>query len=119
MTPKTTPCPKCDGRGVIPQYNHIDDGTCYTCKGRGRVKASQKIRGTGGRVMPPQKLLAGDRVRVTQKHLSGMGSRRYWEGTEGVVRKIEPGFVDWKVTVLWGRPINRETAFGQSELEKT
>lgn len=29
-------CPKCHGRGYLPQYRHIANGTCFWCFGTGR-----------------------------------------------------------------------------------
>lgn len=28
-----TPCPKCNGAGKIPKYSHVENGTCFTCRG--------------------------------------------------------------------------------------
>jgi hypothetical protein len=28
-----TPCSRCDGYGILPQYIHIDNGVCYKCWG--------------------------------------------------------------------------------------
>lgn len=30
-----SPCPKCDGRGVIARYVYVDGGRCYDCRGTG------------------------------------------------------------------------------------
>lgn len=38
-TPGNAPCPKCDGRGEIAMFRHVRGGACFTCKGRGQVKA--------------------------------------------------------------------------------
>lgn len=32
-------CPKCDGLGVITEFIHVNDGTCFACKGSGKKKA--------------------------------------------------------------------------------
>jgi len=29
------PCPKCNGRGVLPGYHHIARGVCFRCGGTG------------------------------------------------------------------------------------
>ena len=34
-------CPKCGGRGQLPQFDHIDDGKCYECDGTGSVRAEE------------------------------------------------------------------------------
>lgn len=34
-----TTCPKCDGRGEIAAFRNVAGGLCFTCKGRGQVKA--------------------------------------------------------------------------------
>jgi len=30
-------CPKCGGDGYLPQFSHINGGTCYKCSGTGKV----------------------------------------------------------------------------------
>lgn len=36
---KTTTCPRCDGKGRIPEYGFIADGVCFRCSGSGVVAA--------------------------------------------------------------------------------
>jgi hypothetical protein len=38
-TTTTTKCGKCDGKGVIRAYMHLDGGKCFGCGGAGVVKA--------------------------------------------------------------------------------
>lgn len=28
-------CPKCDGKGVLPGFGHINNGICFKCNGAG------------------------------------------------------------------------------------
>lgn len=35
-------CEKCEGKGHIPAYNHIENGKCFTCDGRGWHRESEK-----------------------------------------------------------------------------
>lgn len=28
-----TPCPRCSGAGILPEYLHVQNGTCFYCKG--------------------------------------------------------------------------------------
>ena len=35
VPPGATPCPRCGGVGFLPQFMHIDRGTCYACAGSG------------------------------------------------------------------------------------
>lgn len=37
MATDTTTCPKCDGTGYIAGFDHIADGVCFLCAGRGIV----------------------------------------------------------------------------------
>lgn len=30
-------CPKCQGKGILPNYKHIEDGICFLCYGLGNV----------------------------------------------------------------------------------
>ena len=34
---KTTACPRCSGKGNIPEYGFIAEGVCFRCGGSGRV----------------------------------------------------------------------------------
>lgn len=34
-------CGKCDGRGVLTAFAHLDNGRCYACKGAGTVTVSK------------------------------------------------------------------------------
>lgn len=36
---KTCECPKCDGKGKIEAFNHIENGGCFACGGSGRLTA--------------------------------------------------------------------------------
>jgi hypothetical protein len=31
-------CPTCGGVGFRPEFSHIDEGRCYTCDGKGKVR---------------------------------------------------------------------------------
>jgi len=31
-------CSKCDGKGRISAFSHIENGACFTCKGTGKVR---------------------------------------------------------------------------------
>lgn len=33
------PCPRCQGRGDMPQFQHVAMGVCFKCKGAGKVVA--------------------------------------------------------------------------------
>lgn len=37
-------CPKCGGRKVLPEYNHIDGGVCYKCNGSGTVEKPTVVK---------------------------------------------------------------------------
>jgi len=39
-TTTTTQCGKCEGKGVIQAFRHIDNGVCYWCKGTGTLTVS-------------------------------------------------------------------------------
>lgn len=28
-------CVKCDGKGVLPMYSHVENGICFSCQGNG------------------------------------------------------------------------------------
>jgi hypothetical protein len=30
-------CPKCQGKGILPNYKHVEDGICFLCYGSGSV----------------------------------------------------------------------------------
>jgi RecJ-like exonuclease len=36
-TAKMTTCPRCDGKGHIPEYGFIANGVCFRCGGSGEV----------------------------------------------------------------------------------
>lgn len=38
-----TPCWKCGGKGVIPQFGHIFEGTCFACGGSGHQLSNLKV----------------------------------------------------------------------------
>lgn len=40
-------CPKCAGRGFIPEFNHIQEGNCFACKGKGSQTGEDVIRNLG------------------------------------------------------------------------
>lgn len=35
-------CPKCNGKGYIPEYGHIASGVCFLCNGRGYIDRAGK-----------------------------------------------------------------------------
>jgi transcription elongation factor Elf1 len=34
-------CYQCNGTGIIKQYLHIANGTCFKCEGKGKIKVSE------------------------------------------------------------------------------
>ena len=34
-------CPKCNGKGAIKEYAHVEGGICFECNGNGRAKPTQ------------------------------------------------------------------------------
>lgn len=36
-------CPRCGGRGYIDYYEHIDDGICFACQGKGKLNIYSEI----------------------------------------------------------------------------
>jgi hypothetical protein len=39
---KLIDCDKCQGTGFIEAFQHIDNGTCYKCKGTGKINEPRK-----------------------------------------------------------------------------
>ena len=37
-------CPRCNGKGKIEKYNHVENGICFECSGSGRVTEEEKNR---------------------------------------------------------------------------
>lgn len=40
-TAQTTTCSKCDGKGRINAFSHIENGSCFACKGTGTITRSK------------------------------------------------------------------------------
>jgi hypothetical protein len=38
----TITCNRCGGSGRLPQYNHVENGICFKCRGEGVVKNFSK-----------------------------------------------------------------------------
>jgi hypothetical protein len=38
--PSACTCPRCDGRGVLNCFRHVESGRCFMCDGAGTVKAA-------------------------------------------------------------------------------
>jgi hypothetical protein len=36
-------CPKCEGSGYIPEFAHIEDGACFSCRGTGKGRSSNLV----------------------------------------------------------------------------
>lgn len=34
-------CPRCNGKGAIPHFAHVEDGRCFLCEGAGHVAAER------------------------------------------------------------------------------
>ena len=65
----TTPapvCPRCQGTGRLPQYNHVQAGVCFRCGGNGQLPALSQAAAPALReeAVPPTPL--GIRVPQTQ-----------------------------------------------------
>jgi hypothetical protein len=41
-------CPKCAGRGTVPEFSHVDNGTCFRCDGTGKAEAKPFRQGVNG-----------------------------------------------------------------------
>ena len=37
-------CPRCQGRGDMPQFKHVAMGTCFKCKGKGTIIAWAPVK---------------------------------------------------------------------------
>ena len=37
-----TICPRCSGKGSIPQFGHNYEGVCFQCRGLGKIKVARK-----------------------------------------------------------------------------
>ena len=40
--PKKTNCDRCSGTGRLPQYNHVEAGICFKCRGGKYIVSYQK-----------------------------------------------------------------------------
>ncbi len=47
----TGKCGKCDGRGRINAFMHIDGGKCFTCGGAGKVEISNSAPAKTGQIV--------------------------------------------------------------------
>jgi hypothetical protein len=58
-------CGRCGGLGIFRSYMHIDNGRCYLCLGRGKIKAGRtSARGTRGTADPVRSEAGLVRVRT-------------------------------------------------------
>lgn len=39
-------CGRCDGKGLLPHYSHVANGTCFACQGTGTVSYTERTDGT-------------------------------------------------------------------------
>jgi len=37
-------CPRCNGKGIIEKYMHVENGLCFECSGSGKVTKEEKER---------------------------------------------------------------------------
>ena len=61
----TVTCNRCNGRGSVPGFSHIANGTCFACHGRGRV--ARKASGDVEFVEPHPELVVAEADRATEK----------------------------------------------------
>ena len=53
IIPITSTCPRCNGQGRLPQFNHVQNGICFRCRG---AKTVSNYRYTVKATPPPQDL---------------------------------------------------------------
>jgi hypothetical protein len=41
---KPEPCGKCNGRGILPEFNHVSGGVCFACEGTG-IRTIKAVHG--------------------------------------------------------------------------
>lgn len=76
-----TPCWKCDGKGRIYGFMHVEGGVCFRCGGRGFDYVSKKAAQAFNDALPrkaAKDLQVGDRIRVSGVTRDLRTTFRYW-----------------------------------------
>lgn len=69
-TPKTMPCPRCDGKKTIEGFSHVANGVCFKCGGSGVVKFR---KASPPRPMTEYQIAVCERIiAITDEELAGL-----------------------------------------------